>query len=74
MLNSSVVLLNGACETCLVNIDLSHLSFFTIEDLRDLLQSRSTSLDVKEVHEDKFKRDPTLIMIRQQTINSLGEQ
>jgi hypothetical protein len=54
---------------------LSHLGFFTIKDLRDFLQSRSTRLDVKEVHEDKFKRDPTLMIINRQrkSINLLEE-
>ena len=47
----------------LVQVDLSNLCLFAIEDLGNFFQGRATSLDVQEEDEDKFESDPALLRV-----------
>ena len=45
----------------LAHIDGGNLGVRTIEDLGNLLKSRALGLNVEEVNEDQFKKDPALM-------------
>ena len=44
----------------LLEVNICDISIFTIEDLSQFLESGTTGLNVEEVNEDKFDKDPNL--------------
>jgi hypothetical protein len=45
----------------LIHINMGHGCILTVEDLGQLYESRSASLDVEEVDEEKLNEDPDLV-------------
>lgn len=45
-----------------VNIDACNLGVLAVKDFRNLLESRSTRLDVEKVDEAEFKCNPALLV------------
>jgi hypothetical protein len=45
----------------LMQINMGHSCIITVEDLGQLFESRSASLDVEEVDEEKLNKDPDLV-------------
>jgi hypothetical protein len=45
----------------LIHINMGHGCILTVEDLGQLFESRSASLDVEEVDEEKLNEDPDLV-------------
>ena len=44
-------------------VDLTHLSIITVEDLGNLLKGRTAGLDVEDGDEDKLEEDPALDLV-----------
>lgn len=55
-----MVVLEGNLLLDLVHVMSGHFSIIAVDDLGELFQSRTASLDVLEVDKDEFKTDPTL--------------
>lgn len=57
----------------LMEIQASNGSSIAIDDLGQLLECRPFSLDVEEVHESKFERNPTLLSMGSQRLATRQE-
>ena len=60
--NSIILLVTRGHDVLLnlVKVDVGNLSLLAIEDLSNLLESWTTSLNVEDSDEDEFEEDPAL--------------